>query len=87
MNTFFYFYNFIIPIIIAISWYYTTLPGSIIYPNKDYKKPTLYDAVISWLTLYLPLSIVLYYYYSTLVLNKENTCNYLSTLSNMVCGK
>ena len=86
MQSSFYVYNVLIPMIISIFLYYLTLPGSIIYPKKDYKKPTAYDALISLVSFYFMLAITLYLYYSTFIID-DNACSYLNLLSNMLCGK
>jgi hypothetical protein len=86
MQSSFYVYNLLIPMTISIFLYYLTLPGSIMYPKKDYKKPTVYDTIISWLSFYFIFLIILYFYQSRMI-NNENTCSYLNLLSNMLCGK
>ena len=48
-------------LLVSFTWYYLTLPGSILSPNKKYPKPSVKTALKSYLIYIIPILILNYY--------------------------
>ena len=72
----------IVIILVQFSWYYFTLPGSRLSPNKKHPKPSVKTALTSYLTYVIPMFIGIYY------LNvKDKNCAIANTYVELICKK
>lgn len=55
-------------LLVSFTWYYLTLPGSILSPNKKHPKPSIKKALKSYLIYVIPILILNYYS----IINKNN---------------
>ena len=72
----------LITILVQFTWYYATLPGSIVLSNKKKPKPSIKSAAISYLTYAIPLFIAFYYLNS-----KGKYCVIANTYVDLFCKK
>jgi hypothetical protein len=72
----------IIVILVQFSWYYVTLPGSKLSPNKKHPKPSIKLALTSYLTFAVPLFVGLYY-----LSTKDKNCALANAYIGLICKK
>lgn len=53
--------NIITIVLFRFAWYYLTLPGSTLSPNKEHQKPSINTAAISYLIYIIPMLLAVYY--------------------------
>ena len=51
----------ILTVLILFTWYYITLPGSTLSPNKKHPKPSVKTALTSYLIYTIPMILAVYY--------------------------
>lgn len=51
----------LVVILSQFAWYYVTLPGSYLSPNKEHPNPSIKNAGISYLIYVIPMILAVYY--------------------------
>lgn len=72
----------IVMLLIQFIWYYSTLPGSILSPNKKYPRPTIKLGLTSYLIYLIPTLVIIYYFNI-----KDKTCIIANTYVELMCKK
>jgi hypothetical protein len=72
----------VIIILVQFSWYYVTLPGSRLSPNKKYPQVAMKTALVSYLTYAIPMILAIYYLNS-----KDTNCKIAQAYVGLICRK
>jgi ammonia channel protein AmtB len=72
----------VIIILVQFSWYYFTLPGSRLSPNKKHPQASIKTALVSYLTYVIPMIIAIYYLNS-----KDVNCSIAKAYIGLICKK
>jgi hypothetical protein len=70
----------VVSILVQFSWYYLTLPGSFLSPNKKHPRAPVKSALIGYLTYAIPMFILIYYLSS-----KDKTCAIANAYVGLIC--